>query len=184
MTEQTPPGGGQGEGGADPTPLLSAFTSAMESRAERRAPSSVSGAVERYGWNTRELAQRMGVSERTARRYRQQDRIPRMRADRWREVTRDAAIDRQRKRIERRGLSGMNVQGTYHVSTPRNRYRARRDFPVRFDQGRITGAQMREVFAASSPAEAEQLLNDALSEAYIGASGLEFDEVESLDFSI
>jgi len=176
VTEQTPP-----EGGPEATPLLSAFTAAMEARAGRAAPSSVSGAVERYGWSTRELAQRMGVSERTARRYRQQDRIPDRRAADWREVTRQAATERQRARITRRGLSSMNVQGQYRIS--RSRYQARRDFPVRFVEGRITGRQMREVFEASSPAEAEKLLNDALAEAY-GAPGLEFEDVEGLDFTI
>lgn len=181
MTEQTPPGGGDQGEAPDPTPLLSAFTAAMEAKADRRAPTSVAGAIERYGWTTRDLAREMGVSERTARRYRQQNRIPGMKAERWREVNRNAATARQRERITRRGLRGMNVEGTYRIS--RSRYRARRDFPVRFVEGRITGAQMREVFGAATPAEAEELLNDALAEAY-GAPGLYFEDVEGLDFTI
>lgn len=176
MTEQTPPGGMP-----DPTPLLSAFTRALEAKAERRAPTSVSGAVERYGWSTRELARRMGVSERTARRYRQQDRIPAGKAAKWADQTKAAATDRQRERITRRGLSSMNVTGTYRIS--RSRYRARKDAAVRFVTGRITGAQMRAVFDAATPEEAEELLNDALAEAY-GAPGLAFEEVEGLDFTI
>ena len=183
MSEPRPPeGGDQAEA---PTPLLSAFLGAMEGRAERSAPSDVGRAVERYGWSTRDLARELGVSERTARRYRQQDRIPDRRAARWREVVKSEATARQRERIERRGLTRMDVTGTYEISAGRRRFRANRNAPVRFVQGRITGAQMRDVFGAldrGEAGEAETLLNGALADAY-GAGGLVVTEVEGLDYS-
>jgi hypothetical protein len=171
----------------------------MDAKSDRRVPrlappTSVGGAVSRFGWSTRQLAQAMGISERTARRWRQQDRVPPRRAAAWSETTareqgkrndaaRDAEGERRRKSIERRGLSRMNVSGTYRISN--SRYQARKDFPVRFVTGKITGAQMREVFAAADRGdddEAEELLNEALAEAY-GAPGLYFEDVDGIDFA-
>ena len=176
---ETPPEGGPGR------PLLDAFTAAMAGKAETRAPTSVHGAVERFGWSTRDVAREFGVSERTARRWRQQDRIPARRAEQWREVTRTAAAARQRAQIEARGLRGLTVTGEYRVS--RSRYRARGNAPVRImGDNRITGATMREVFSALDRGDAdaaEAQLNDALADAY-GAPGLSIESVDSLTYTV
>ncbi len=178
MTEQPPEGGG--------TPLVDAFTRAMSGKAESRAPGSVRGAVDRYNWTSRDIAREFGVSERTARRWRQQDRIPERRAGQWRDVTRREADRRQRQQIERRGIQQMNVTGIYRVS--RSRYRARGVAPVRIGPGadRITGAQMRDVFRSLDEGnrdEAERQLNEALAAAY-GAPGLNVEQVDSLNYSV
>ena len=169
-------------------PLTEGLTRAMAGKAEARAPATVSGAVDRYGWTSRDIAQRFGVSERTARRWRQYDRIPERRAGQWRDVTREAAAERQRRQIAARGLSGMAVTGIYRVS--RSRYRAGARMPVRIMPGeRIPGAAMRDVFGALDEGradDAERLLNDALHAGYQlpGAAALEFEHVESLSYTV
>lgn len=173
--------------------LVEGFISAMNARAERGAPSHVGTAMERYGWSTRDVAQQFGVSERTARRWRQQDRIPARRAAEWKDATQAAARERLRARIERGGLKGMNVTGQYRIS--RRSHKAGKGAPIRFgskgDQfvmgtNRITGAQMREVFSALDRGDVDQAdaaLNQALAEAY-GAPGLEVEDAESVQFDI
>jgi hypothetical protein len=141
-------------------------------------------AMERYGWTTREVAQRFGVSERTARRWRQQDRIPeRRREDFQREQRRERAT-RSRARMERRGLSGMSATGEYAVS--RNRYRATPRAPVRIMPGnKISAADMRAYFEAldrGDQAEADQILNDALGRGYEAPTS--FTDAEGVDFTI
>lgn len=182
--------GGEGRDREQVAPLLSAFLSRMDAKSEVRAPTTVNAAVNRFGWSTRDLAREMGVSERTARRWKQFDKVPERKAERFRDVVKSEAARRQRQRIERRGLSGMRVEGTYRIS--RSRYKARQDYPVRFGQGeklgtdRITPAQMREVFGAldrGELADAEQMFNDALGEAY-GAPGLSFEEIDDIDYEI
>ena len=174
--------------------LSDEFRRQMQARAERGAPSSVRGAMDRYGWTTRDVAQRFGVSDRTARRWRQQNRIPERRRADWRRETTSAAERRVRERMERRGLAGMSVTGTYMVS--KSRYKAGPGYPVRFgtrDNGnpvagtnRITAAQMRGYFAAIDQGDqqaADDLLNDALAQAY-GADGLHFEDVDEVHFDI
>lgn len=176
--------------------LTEGFINAMNARAERGAPAHVGTAMERYGWSTRDVAQQFGVSERTARRWRQQDRIPARRAADWRDAVQGAARDRLRQRIERGGLKGMKVTGQYRVSV--RSYKAGRQSPLRFGSIRgnpvprvtgtnqITGEQMREVFAAidaGDQAAADAALNKALGEAY-GAPGLEVEDAESVEFDI
>jgi hypothetical protein len=91
-----------------------------------------------------------------------------------------------RGRIERRGLSGLSVLGTYQVS--RSRYRTHPDAPVRLLPGAaITGATMREVFAAIDAGnldDADELLGDALAEGYGMGRAIEWHEVDALDFRI
>lgn len=173
--------GGEGEGRT----LHQAFQDQIQARAERGAPSSVRGAMDRYGWTTRDVAQRFGVSDRTARRWRQQDRIPdRRRAD-WRRETNSAAQRRVRDRIERRGLSGLTVTGTYRIS--RNRYKAGPGAPARLMPGnKISGAVMRGYFAAidqGDVGQADEILNQALAAGY-EAPGMHFEDVDEVHFDI
>jgi hypothetical protein len=141
----------------------------MEARAGTRQPRGVGGAMGRYGWSARDVAQRFGVSERTARRWRQQDRIPERRREDWRQAITGAARGRLRARMARRGLSGMSATGTYFVSPP-TRYRANSEAPVRaLDDNKIDAAAMRDYFSAldrGDAADADRILNDALGKAY------------------
>ena len=167
--------------------LLTEFNDAIARKAAASAPGSVRAAVDRFGWSTRDLAERLGVSERTARRYRQQDRIPARRADEFRRAARSAATERQRSRIASRGLSAMNVHGRYRVS--KSVYTTPQDSPVRIMDGNfISGASMREVFdleQSGDPAEAEAALAAALGEAYgNGMENMSWDRVDSLDYTI
>lgn len=173
------------EGAPSAHPLTDAFTRAMASKADVRAPTSVHGATDRFGWSTRDLAQRMNVSERTARRWRQQDRIPPRRAEQWREATRTAAAERQRRQIETRGLRDLSVTGEYRVS--RSRYRARPDRPIRIGpvRDRITGETMRGVFDALDRGDAdaaEAQLNRALGDAY--GAPIEMQTVDDLSYRV
>jgi hypothetical protein len=140
--------------------------------------------MERYGWNTREVAQRFGVSERTARRWRQQDRIPERRREDFEREQRRVRFARTRARMEARGLTGMSATGEYAVS--RNRYRATPRAPVRIMPGnKISAAEMRDYFDAldrGDQAAADQILNDALGRGYEAPTS--FTEAESVDFTI
>lgn len=184
--------------------LIDEFAQQVAARAARNvpasaraaAPSNVGAAMERFGWTTRDVAQRLGVSERTARRYRQQDRVPAKRLGDWRRDT-QAAADRQRReaqtaaerktwdRMGRRGISEMNVEGTYKIS--KSWYKSNAWSPVRILPGsKITPAQMRGVRDALEHGDesgADELLNAALAEAY-GAPGLGFEDVDGLKFGI
>jgi hypothetical protein len=141
--------------------------------------------MERFGWTTRDVATRFGVSERTARRWRQQDRIPERRAGDWQRETRAEARARTRQRIEKRGIRHMSATGPYKIS--KSRYRATAGAPVRILEGnKITPAQMRGVFAAADSGDmdaADALLNEALAGAY-EAGGLEMEDVESLEWGV
>jgi Homeodomain-like domain-containing protein len=167
------------------TPLTDALAGAMAGKADARAPTSVHGAVDRFGWTTRDIAREFNVSERTARRWRQQDRIPERRAGQWRNITRREATRRQREQIERRGIKNMSVTGVYRVS--RSRYRARGGAAVRImGDNRITGETMRGVFSALDEGradDAERLMNDALADAY-GAPGLQIESVDSISYTV
>jgi len=177
--------------------LSERFQERMTAAADRGAPSSVRGTMDRYGWNTRDLAQRLGVSERTARRYARENRITapgRTAAEARRglfdRARADAARDRQRARMQTRGLASMSAQGEYMVS--KNRYRTRPGASVRIGpnsgvQGtnRISPAAMRAYFAAlnqGDEAAADQILNDALGAGY-GAPTV-FTDADSVDFTI
>src|SRR5215472_13865737 len=109
--------------------LSDAFQARMAERAARGGDMGARRAMERYGWSAREVAQRFGVSERTARRWRQQDRIPERRREDFQREQRRERQARQRARMEARGLSSMSAQGEYMVS--RSRYRTRPQYPVR-----------------------------------------------------
>jgi hypothetical protein len=161
------------------------FQQAVDARAAARQPSSVGGAMDRYGWSAREVAQRFGVSERTARRWRQQDRIPERRREDWRrELTREAR-GRQRARMERGGIGQMSAGGEYEVS-PGRRYRTGPSSRVRTSQAKIPAAAMRDYWSAvdrGDAAEADQILNDALAGAY-DAPGLHMTDVDDVNFTI
>ena len=163
--------------------LSDAFQQKLADRAAR-GDLGARRAMERYGWSAREVAQRMNVSERTARRWRQQDRIPARRMEDWRRQEQRERADRSRERMRRRGLSSMEATGEYKVS--RNRYRANRNAPVRTLPGnKISAAQMRDYFDAidrGDQAAADQILNDALGGAY--GAPTSFDDAESVDFTI
>ena len=164
--------------------LSDAFQARMAERAARGGDMGARRAMERYGWSAREVAQRFNVSERTARRWRQQDRIPERRREDWRAEQRREARARQRARIERRGLSSMQATGTYRVSN--SRYTARGRYPVRTLPGnKISAAEMREYFGALDRGDAEQadrILNAALGRAYQAPAS--FEEAETVDFTI
>lgn len=158
-----------------------------------RTPSTVHGAMERYGWSTRDLAQQLGVSERTARRYAQQNRITgRGAAERaarqqafQQSVTREARA-RQRRRMERGGLSSLSAAGEYQIS--KRRFRTGPGSRVRTGPSgeKIPASAMREYFAAldaGNQAEADRVLNDALADAY-DASGLHMTDVDDVTFTI
>lgn len=170
----------------EPTPLLNALSGAMAGKAETRAPSTVREAQSQFGWSTRDIAGRFGVSPRTARRWVQQDRIPARRREQFRAQARAMAAGRQRRQIEARGLAGLSVTGIYRVS--RSRYRARGNAPVRVMPGsRIPASSMREVFGAidaGRSAEAERMMNEALSRAYGTSSPVEFEDVDSLAYRV
>lgn len=160
------------------------FQRAMEARAGARQPSSVRGAMDRYGWSTRDVAQRLGVSERTARRWRQQDHIPERRRGDWRRETVNAARGRQRARMERGGVASMSAAGQYQVS--KSRYRTGPNSRVRTSQAKIPAAAMRAYFAALDRGDAQaadDALNGALADAY-GASDLHMTDVEDVNFTI
>lgn len=166
--------------------LIDTFLSQVDSRSDRGlASASVGHVMERFGWSTHDVATRFGVSDRTARRWRQKDHIPPKRAADWRRETRAEARARTQRRIEKRGIRHMAVTGTYRVS--KSRYKARPGSAVRIMEGnKITPAQMRGVFAAVGAGDldaADVLLNEALAEAY-EAPGLEMEDVESLEWGI
>lgn len=165
--------------------LFDAFTRAMQARSSARSPSSVQSAMTRFGWSTRDVARMFGVSDRTARRWRQLNAIPARRADEWRSTVRTAAAARTRARIEARGLSALTVEGIYRIS--RSRYKSGSWSPVRVMPGnRIRGAQMRDVFEAADRGDmdaAESQLSEALAEAY-GTSGIEWESIDGLGFDI
>lgn len=171
--------------------LSERFLEAMARGADRGAPSSVRGAMERYGWSTRDLAVQLGVSERTARRYAQQNRITaRSGADRearneqFRQRVREAASGRQRARMERRGVTNMTASGTYFVS--KRTYRTSPGLPVRTLPGnKIPASAMRDYFAAldaGDPAAADAILNGALGGAYEAPTT--FVDAEAVGFTI
>jgi hypothetical protein len=175
MTEPPSPSGG---------PLTQGLVRAMQ--AKQHPPSTPLGAQGRFGWRSADLASIMNVSPRTARRWRQQNRVPLHRQADWRRAVGDETARRQREQIEARGLGGMQVTGEYRVS--RSRYRARANAPVRIGPGadRISGATMRDVFAALDEGradDAEARLNDALADAY-GTPDLEIQSVDSLSYTV
>lgn len=166
--------------------LIDEFLSQMDDKAGRGlASAGVRQVMDRSGWTTRDVAGRFGVSERTARRWRQQDRVPARRLGDWQREARDAARARTRRRIEKRGISNMTATGPYRIS--KNRYRAGPAAPVRIMEGnKITPAQMRDVFSAVDSGDidaADQLLNDALAEAY-EAPGLVMEDIDSLEWGV
>lgn len=177
------------------TQLIRAFMDELGRKSGSRAPSSPRSATRAFGWSTRELAERMGRSERTARRYLQQNRVPAGQQARWRQVTADAASARMRRNIEQRGLrsrsSGppyaLSVEGLYRVSS--SRYRSHPSSPVRVLPGNgIPGSVMREVFGlvdAGQADAADAMLADALALGYgMPGGSLEILEVDGLDFHI
>lgn len=155
----------------------------MDRRGGRNLPRSVEGVMQRFGWTTRDIAQKFGVSERTARRWRQQDRVPDKRRADWDTAKRAEVRARARAKMERGGLKGLTVTGTYVIS--KTRAKAGRGSPVQVLPGsKITGAQMSIVFDAldrGDRAEADEALNQALADAY-GAPGLHMEDVEGLSF--
>jgi hypothetical protein len=161
------------------------FQRQLAERAERNTPSSVRGTMDRFGWSTRDVAGRFGVSERTARRWRQQDRIPGRRRDDWRREANTTAARRVRERIERRGLSGLTVTGTYKIS--KNTYKAGPGSPARLLPGnKISPTVMRGYFAAidqGDDGQADDILNQALAEGY-GAADMHFEDVDDVHFDI
>lgn len=165
--------------------LIDTFLDQVDTRAERGLGASPDRIMERFGWTTKDVAQKFGVSERTARRWRQQDRIPEKRRQDWRDAAKAEARKRTRDRIEKRGIRSMSVQGTYKVS--KSRYRTGPTSAVRILPGnKITPAQMREVFGnvdAGDLDAADAALNDALAEAY-EAPGLSMEDVESMEWGI
>jgi hypothetical protein len=166
--------------------LARGFQAEFERKADRRLPESPQTASSAYGWTARDIAQRFDVSERTARRWRQQDRIPERRRAEWRRQVSGASRDRARQRIERRGLSGMKVQGRYRVS--RSRYETHPDAPVRIMGGsRIPGAAMREFFSAMDEGDvsrADELLGGALAEAYGMGQPMDWERVDEIDYRV
>lgn len=166
--------------------LIDEFVSQLDARADRSVGrADVGRTMDKYGWTTKDVAARFGVSDRTARRWRQQDRVPDKRAADWRNAARDEARKRARERIEKRGISRMSVQGTYRVS--RFRGKTGPTSAVRILEGsKIRPAQMREVFGnldAGDIDAADAALNDALAEAY-GAPGLSMEDVDSLEWGV
>lgn len=165
--------------------LSDEFQRAMQARAERNVPSHVRATMERFGWSARDVAEKFGVSERTARRWRQQDRVPERRAGDWHRAATSAAAGRLRERMERRGLSGLTVTGQYRIS--KSTYKAGPGAPARLMPGnKIAPAVMRGYFAAIDQGDAEQadeILNQALAEGY-EAPGMHFEDVDGIDFQI
>jgi DNA-binding transcriptional MerR regulator len=165
--------------------LSDEFQRQIQARAERNVPSHVRATMERFGWTTRDVAERFGVSERTARRWRQQDRVPERRAGDWHREATSAAARRIRERMERRGVSGLTVTGIYRIS--KSRYKAGPGSPVRIMPGnKIKPAQMRDYFSAIDQGDedaADELLNQSIAEAY-EAPGLHFEDVDDLHFDI
>jgi hypothetical protein len=165
--------------------LSDGFQGEIGRRAERQAPDTPLGAMARFGWTTGDIAGRLGVSARTARRWRQFNTVPPARRGDWKRETTAEMAGRIRERIERRGLSGMTVTGTYQIS--KSRYKAGPGSPVRIMPGnKIKPAQMRDYFSALDQGDAgaaDALLNQALADAY-GASGLSFEDVDEVHFDI
>lgn len=184
--------------------LIDQFERQVAARAARNVPASVRaavpsdvrGAMDRFGWTARDLARMFGKSERTARRWRQQDHIPAKQLGDWQRETQAAAARQRREaqseaerktwdRLGRRGMREMRVEGTYKIS--KSRYKSNAWSPVRTLPGsKITPAQMRGVRDAldqGDRAAADELLNGALAEAY-GAPGLEFEDVDNAEFDI
>lgn len=166
--------------------LIDEFMAQVDARSERGLGASTGRLMERFGWSARDVARRFGISERTARRWRQQDRVPAKRREDWNREVRSEARARTQRNIGRRGIRNMTVTGTYRVS--KSRYKATASAPVRIMNGgdKISPAQMREVFAAVDAGDmdaADALLNEALAELY-EAPGLVMEDVDSLDWSI
>lgn len=165
--------------------LSDEFRRQIQARAERNTPSGVRGAMERFGWSSRDVAERFGVSERTARRWRQQNRVPaRRREDFLREAT-SAAARRVRERMLRRGLSGLIVTGIYRIS--KSRYKAGPGAPARLMPGnKISPAVMRGYFGAvdqGDDEQADEILNQGLAGGY-EAPGMHFEDVDDVHFDI
>lgn len=163
--------------------LIDAFEGEMDRRGGRNLPRSVEGTMKRFGWTAKDIASKFGVSERTARRWRQQDRVPDKRRDDWNQAKKDEARARARAKMEKSGLKQLKVTGTYIISKTRGK--AGSAAPVQMvGNNRISGAQMRTVFDAldrGDREEADEALNQALAEGY-EAAGLHMEDVEGLSF--
>jgi hypothetical protein len=164
--------------------LIDEFLDQLDTRADRGLGGSAGRIMERFGWSTADVAERFGVSARTARRWRQKG-VPAARQQDWRNAARDEARRRTRDRIERRGIRSMTVQGTYRISRMRGKTGAAS--AVRTMPGsKIAPAQMRDVFAQVDAGDldaADAALNEALAEAY-EAPGLSMEDVDSLEWGI
>jgi len=187
--------------------LTDAYLRAEAARAEVRAPSSVRGTLEHLGWSAREVAQRFDVSERTARRWRQQGRVPARKAEQFdreaRGAVQAAELERVRTRIAGarakdaegnrtgsrsggRGLRGMSVTGRYKVS--RTEAEAHGYLPVWAPEG-VPGSALGEFYdllEAGDEDGAEDALAEALSDAYgtDGGSRLDWLRVDSLSITL
>jgi DNA-binding transcriptional MerR regulator len=155
----------------------------MDRRGGRNLPRSVEGTMRRFGWTTKDVAARFGVSDRTARRWRQQDRIPDKKRDSWNDAKKAEARARQRAKMEKGGIKKLTVTGTYRISKTRGK--ANSSAPIQFmGNNKISGAQMQEVFGALDRGDreaADDALNQALAEAY-EAEGLHVEDAEGLSF--
>jgi hypothetical protein len=183
--------------------LLNAYLAAEGRKVRSRAgspPSSLGASAERYRWSARDIARELGVSERTARRYRQQDRVPARKAAEYDQArTRaesartDAAVRASRSRIASRGLRSLTVGGRYRVSS--GEYETPPNKPVRVMDGNyIPGAGdgdldpgMADVFDLLEAGDldgADTALQQALSNAYgTGGTLLDWSRVDSLGFT-
>lgn len=165
--------------------LSDEFQGEIQARAERRAPDTPGGATARFGWNTGDIAGLMGVSARTARRWRQFNTVPVHRRGDWHRATTAAAAARIRQRMETRGLSGLTVTGTYRIS--KNRYKAGPGAPARLmGDNKISPATMRGYFAAidqGDAGQADEIINQALADGY-EAPGMHFEDVDEVHFDI
>ena len=175
------------------TELIRAYLAEEERRTRRRTGGSLSEGGRRDKLTTRQLAAELGVSERTARRYRQENRVPARRArefDELRQKSKDAEIQRYRRRIRSRGLRSLTVR------VSESQYDAGAHSPsVALDgiagSGDADTPGMAEVFdllEAEDPdlEGADAALGDALAQSYgmNGGSSQRWIRVDSLTFTL
>lgn len=166
--------------------LDDAFQQAAADQATGRVPSTVAATMDRFGWTTSDVADKFGVSQRTARRWRQENRVPTRGGKResWRGEVRNEMRQRARRRMERRGITKFTIQGQYKIS--KRSWKTGPNSPIRNVMGKIPASAMRDYFAAidqGDQAAALAALNAGIGEAY-GAPGLEITDVESFTFTI
>ena len=155
---------------------------AMSDAIRGRAPRGLPQAQSRWGWSTKEVAQRFGVTQRTAQRWQAAGQVPARRAGQLQDILSTEADKRARERAAKRGFGPVTIGGTYQVSN----YRPQRTGPgSRFRTDEIPPAKVREILAladAGDVAAAEDVLSQAIADGYGITQPVTWEDVDSATF--